>query len=181
MEVIVIFEDYINKLLDELMYVDSCFELYVHLYNLKTDERTLKSMNLAPGFFQVTMRSLLESSIITLAKLFSESDDRSIVRFINYVEQNSKSIGDANSLKELIAKHRTELDNNEEAIRYLYIWRNKSFAHYDKKYFYDSNQLSKDAPLLIIYIRELIKFGGKVVNDYQSESNGKYTSIAALN
>ena len=175
------FDDYVNKLIDELMYVDSCFGLYFHLQNLKANEETLNIMNIAPGFFQITIRSLLESSIITLAKLYSNKDDRSIIRFIKYVEQNSEHIIGGKSINDLILKHKSELDDNKEAIKYLFMWRNKSYAHYDKQYFFDSEQLAIDAPLLIGYINKLIALGGKIVNDYQVMSCGKYACISALN
>lgn len=127
------------------------------------------------------MRSLLESTIITLAKLYSESDDRSIIKFVNFIEQNAKDIGNVTVVSRLVNKHREEFVKFEEAIQYLYTWRNKSYAHYDKKYFYDSDKLAHDAPLLIGYIRKLIQLAGRIINDYQKEFNGYYSVFEAEN
>lgn len=49
-----IFETYVIRLLDELTFIDSCFELWFHISNKQVDK--VEELNIAPAFFTVVKK-----------------------------------------------------------------------------------------------------------------------------
>ena len=81
-------EDFI---VNQIQQIDNMFELYIHLHNSKRDK--LKELNIAPGFFGLTMVAFVESSILKLSKLFDEDKNTiNITKYLNIIEQQKKLI-----------------------------------------------------------------------------------------
>lgn len=59
---------YKEFLLNELMYIDSMFELYIYLKNQHVNR--LGILNISPAFFGLTENALLESASIRLSRLY---------------------------------------------------------------------------------------------------------------
>lgn len=165
------------------MYADSCFEIYIDLSNKRMDEETLKKMNLAPGFFQVTIKALFSQVIIVLGKIYENSKSRNLINLMNIGKEhrdNFEFCPEEVSL-ENIRKLENELEEKEKIVSNLFKWRNKVHAHYDKKYFLNSDDLYKDAPLKVEDIRKLLKFGEKVINTFMVSHSNESTIISATN
>lgn len=190
-----IFETYVIRLLDELTFIDSCFELWFHISNKQVDR--VKELNIAPAFFTVVKKSLLNSAIISLAKLYENYDGkkrsgRNLMKFLNYVEMNqdifpkdkdTRRKNRCNYLinSDLVNKHRQLIKDSKSKIDNLFYWRDKYYAHFDKKYFEKPETLGKDAELTIGHIRDLIKLATEILNDYSVAYNGTFHSIRATN
>ena len=105
---------------------------------------------IANDFFTVTRNALEYSMMVVLAKLCSK-DDRSVVSLYDYCKRNKGSFG-------LSSCNLGELSNvlgDFEKFQYMYTEvlcnirtrRNKYYAHNDKKYFENRQDLVTDAPL----------------------------------
>lgn len=172
---------HIEKLLNEVVNVNSKFKLYKYIIERANDN--LNELNIAPGFFNLVLDSLISNVIITIAKIYEPSNRSggSISKLINKIEQSIKSIEDERINIELIKKHRNEIEKSKDVIKNLFVWRDKQYAHYDKKYFLGENNLSEDAKLTFGDIINLIEKAGAILNDYYSVLTDKYYSIEACN
>ncbi|MGE5329884.1 MAG: hypothetical protein ACM3KR_10305 [Deltaproteobacteria bacterium] len=189
------FEEYLERLINEVMFIDSTLELYIHLMNKRIDR--INELNMAPAFFGLTINCFLASTVISLAKLYENYNgknrsDRNICKFLNFIEQNSDIFTqDEETLQKfrcnyrvdslLIKKHRKLIEDSKSKLDNLFYWRDKCYAHNDKKYFLDSTALGNDAGLTIKSFRELIKLAQDILNDYSIAYSGTYKSIRATN
>lgn len=81
------YHKYKEFLLNELMYIDSMFELYIYLKNQHVDR--LDILNISPAFFGLTENALLESWSIRLSRLYNSNKKTvTIKKFLNFVDQN---------------------------------------------------------------------------------------------
>jgi len=186
------FENSLEIFMDELLFIDAAFELYVHLTSKK--EEYLDEMNEAPGFFQIVFKSLFNSTIISLARIYEKEkrSDRNIYFFISFIEKHTNIFPhDEKTLKEfncpfkvdsnLISSHRNMLIEHDETIKKLFIWRDKHYAHFDKKYFLNSKRLIEDAGITVEEFRRLISLAHEIFNDYSIAYSGINISLQATN
>ena len=188
------FEEYLKTLFGEIIKLHSKFELYLHLQNERVDR--LNEMNLAPAFFKLTMDALISDVIISLAKIYenyrSERSNRNLNKFLRFVENNldlfPQSIEEMKLLNcnylvdyDLIKTHLEQIDNQKEVLDNLIQWRDKLYAHFDKKYFADREKLNVDHSINIGQIRTLIQLAGEILNKYSVAYNGVYKTIEAVN
>ena len=189
------FEVYLRKLFHELTVLDTKFEIYRGINSHRTDR--LEELNIAPAFFGIVLNSLVSDIIISLAKFYENYDgrkrsDRNINRFLNFIESNTdifptdpeaKKMYNFNYTinEELINEHRAEIENIKGILDNLFQWRDKYFAHFDKKYFLNDKALVEDYPLNYEDIRYLIDLGAKILNKYSVAYNGMHYSIENVN
>lgn len=83
----------------------------------------------------------------------------------------------------LIEKHKTQLkDFNDKCIKPLMKWRDKSFAHNDKKYIGQNiEKMGEDFPILYGDIGKLISLIGDILNTYQVAYNNTSTDLIPTN
>lgn len=189
------FEIYLSKMFNEITAIDSKFNLYENIY--KSKQNNLKELNIAPGFFSLVLDSLFSDMIVSLAKLYENYDgknrsDKNIIKFLNFIESNmnifpsnqrdsSKASNDTIITMDLIKDHRRKIKNSKETLDNLFHWRDKYYAHFDNKYFEDSNLLSVNAPLTPNDVYGLLELLAKILNKYSVAYNGKYYSTKATN
>lgn len=90
-------------LLNELMYIDSMFDLHIYLKNQHVGR--VEVLNISPAFFGLAENALLECAAIRLCKLYdSDTKAVTVVKFLNYVEQNLRSIFSEEYHKEIREK-----------------------------------------------------------------------------
>lgn len=88
---------------------------------------------------------------LSLSRLFDETNsDYNIVHFINFAESHRDAIAwnrPADVNDDFFSKQRGALATVEPLVAKLRRRRNKFFAHYDGKYFFDPATLDRDYPL----------------------------------
>lgn len=192
-KIIAHFEKFKEGLFQEIISLNSFLELYVHIRKKRNDR--LQILNKAPAFFRLTQESLLTSVIVGLAKIYEKRNrrGRTIYNFLNYIEANyrvifsnnpeliTKQLRDYEITTELIKEHKSQLEEQEPLLDNLFAWRDKSFAHIDKKYFEERSSLGEDYPLTIKQLRYLIELLAKILNMYGGAYNGTFQSIKATN
>ncbi len=184
------FNIYIEKLCDDILYIRSTFELYINIYNKK--KLYNKEMNIAPAFFQTIIPALLESSIMSLARLYKGSNNEvTITSFLNFLEQNKcifyntdgskRNLKSTNNIEEVIKKDKEIVESNKSKIDKLSYVRDKKFAHNDKKYYFKDIDVFKQTNLTIKEIRELIDMSEEFINHFSVEFNGCYNILEPEN
>lgn len=102
----------------------------------------------------------------SLYRLYDNNSDRNIYHFIDFAEQQASSIPWKTSLTSTdFTFQRSLLATVEQQKERLRKRRNKFFAHYDKKYFYEPDNITNDFPFsnsdAIEMIRVLQQIVGK--------------------
>jgi hypothetical protein len=182
------FEEYREYLIEETMRLVAYIDLYKHLCDKKQDR--LEELNIAPGFFDTVLSALFSGIINWTNNLFSEKSERGFFNFLAFVENELNLF----SKKEL-QKRRALPDNhrmlNREKVTYqtvklhrkkiksislldsVGIRRDKFHAHFDKKYFFDRDQISKDAPIAWDDIEKLKEIMKDIISTYSDAYDGK--------
>lgn len=190
-QVIERFEKELSFLISELYEINSYSLLYKHLYNKKNKPEFLKAMNRAPAFFGLTIHSYQRMFILGLSKICEKRNPKgkNIFSFLTFLEgHHSMIFSNISSKKQnsidytVIALHKIELENHSNCIENLLAWRDKSYAHYDKKYIGDNIQtLGNDFPITYGEIERLINSLGEILNTYQSAFNDTVTHLVPSN
>ncbi|MFC0525514.1 hypothetical protein ACFFGV_18170 [Pontibacillus salicampi] len=182
------FESYKDGLIQEVISLNSFLELYVHIRRKRNDR--LEILNKSPAFFQLTQESLLTSVIVGLTKIFERrnKNGRTIYNFLNYIEWNYKGIflnkpklNTTEITVDIIKEQRFKLEQQDHLLNNLFAWRDKSFAHMDKKYFEDRAQLGEDFPLTIKQLRLLIELVAEILNVVEGAYSDSSWSFNATN
>ncbi|WNF36577.1 hypothetical protein RJD24_19480 [Bacillaceae bacterium IKA-2] len=185
----------VQNLLEELYQINSFYLLNKYLKEKSTNSEFLQAMNKAPAFFQLTIHSFQYSAIMGLAKLFEPASRKSknIFNFLNFIEANhhkifsnvsqiNSKLGSGNDIDHsTVKKHREQLEKVESIINNLISWRDKAFAHNDKKYFKSNGLISKEFPLTYKEIEYLIELSADILNSYQVAYNGNRTHTIPAN
>lgn len=189
------FSNDIARFLEELYQLNSYYQLNKYLKEKSGDEENLRAMNVAPAFFQLTIKSFQYSAMMGLARLYEPPtrNSKSIFKFLNFIENNHKQIfsNDPQVKKKLgrssdvdystVIKHREQLSEVGTVINNLLTWRDKAFAHNDKKYFSARESLGIEFPLTYKEIETLIELAADIFNTYQIAYNGIKTVIEPTN
>ncbi|WP_139129193.1 hypothetical protein, partial [Paenibacillus nuruki] len=116
------------------------------------------------------MDSLQNDAIIRTAKLFDKGHKSygTLYKLLNLMEAHLDQFG---TVKDKLASHKIYYQNQEVLINNLLIWRDKHFAHPDKKYFLDKNRinLAEHAPMLVGDLPKLLKTSAEILNFYSSK------------
>jgi hypothetical protein len=174
---------YKEFLLNELMHIDSMFELYIYLKNQHVSR--LDILNISPAFFGLTENALLESASIRLSRLY-DSDKKTVTlkKFVNYVDQNRKMIFDENdqpAIIDNIVEDKKNFEGFNEKIKSLKEIRDTSLAHNDYCKLEDGFDVWVGKNIVIKDIRDLIAFGAELINNYSRYSCNTAHSINATN
>lgn len=190
-QVIARFEMELDFLIKELYEINSYKLLYIHLYNKKNKPEFLKAMNKAPAFFLLTINSYQSMFIMGLYKICEKRNPKgkNIFSFLTFLERNHSLIYDIPPKESkptvditLIRQHREELDKYSHCIDHILAWRDKSYAHYDKKYIGENiKMIGQDFPITYGEIGKLISLLGDILNTYQSVYNDTVTSLVPSN
>lgn len=183
-----VFENYLEILFQELETIDSCLELWIFINNKREDR--IEEMNISPAFFQLTLHSLFFTAIISLAKLYDsykikDRSDKNLVKFINFNASNlsifptDKTILEKHRCQrkvdsDLINEHRKTIEDKKDILDKLFTWRDKGFAHFDSRYFGNLEKVTKEHPMKVGEIRDLINTASEILNAYSTVYSGNY-------
>ena len=165
--------EFSDQLFSEVFHANNKLSLYMSTHNKFVDFKELA--NVSPSFFVLIMNSLEKDIIISTAKLFDNGRGSygTMYKFLNLIEANVDLFGEEKRqiLKTAIPNQRKELfEENEQILKNLKSWRDKGYAHPDKKYFLDSNlpNLADDSPLVYGDIIGLLKKCVEIINFYST-------------
>jgi len=189
------FEEILDELLKELYQLNNFHLLNKHLKKKTGNSEDLAAMNRAPGFFQLSLSAFQNAAVMGLAKLYEPScrGSMNLNKFLNIIEGNHKAIflNDLSTKEKLnqsldidnttVQIHREEIKNHERIIENLLAWRDKSFAHNDKKYIFNREMLSKDFPITYKEFENLIELADEILNTYKIGYSGSQTHIIPSN
>lgn len=189
------FKNDVEGLLEEVYTLNSFYLLHKHLKNKTTYEENLNAMKRASAFFQLTMNSFQYSALMGLAKLYEPNsrNSKNINKFLNYIEAHHREIFDNSSATKcrlgrdtdintsIVRAHMERIEQYQRPINNLIAWRDKKFAHNDKKYFSTERELAKDFPITFGEIEELINLASEILNTYQVGFNGTHTVVEPTN
>ncbi|TKJ83751.1 hypothetical protein PaeCFBP13512_22305 [Paenibacillus sp. CFBP13512] len=158
-----------DQLFSEIRYAHDKFFVYTYLYNRFVDFP--QTQEISSSFFAISMDSLQNDAIIRTAKLFDKGHKSygTLYKLLNLMEAHLDQFGIVkDEVKDKLASHKIYYQNQEVLINNLLIWRDKHFAHPDKKYFLDKNRinLAEHAPMLVGDLPKLLKTSVEILNFY---------------
>lgn len=177
------YELYRDFLVNELIRIDSMFELFVYLKN--QHQKRLDILNISPVFFGLTENSLYECSLIWLCRIYDCNNNTiTISKYLGYLEQNAKQLFKPNEyteIKKMISEDQQKLKNYAGIILELKKIRDKTLVHNDMCKLESGYDIFSDAGLLIKDIRDLIQFGINCINNYSKYYDKNIFSVKAHN
>lgn len=187
------FEMYRKHLIRECQRLTSYIDLYKYFHE-KTRDR-LDELNISPCFFKITIDALFTGIIILTYNLFYEKSERGFLNFLTFIENNfdlfkttelkrrgnySDSLWAAIKSEDItdvtIKSHRDKIKStiSFNAIR---LRRDKLYAHFDKKYFFDKGQLTKDAPMAFHDLENIKAIMKEIIDKYSASYDGNVCDL----
>ena len=190
------FEEYREYLEYETKRLVMYIRLHNHINERKRDR--LAELNIAPCFFQVVLDSLFSSIILWVDKLLSNKSERGFWDFLSFIE-NNKELFEASAVQkrgsypdehhmlnhepvtsQVIENHRKKIVELRSFPSFK-LRRDKFYAHFDKKYFFNRDRLDSDAPLRYSDLEEIIRVMVDILHYYSAAYDRKVRRIEPLN
>lgn len=167
----------INKMLKtyahEIQYVDAIFE--IHYMMQFGDKKWEEAYKIAPAFFTLSRRSMLNGVFTTLSKLLkhSKNKDMNLHAFLCKLESNYKKIKgiDNDEFLRAIKKHKTNISEKKDIIEKISCFRDKVISHYDKEYFASRDVKGAEVNISAEEIRDIIEYISELVNEFYYQIN----------
>ena len=158
-------EEFKNRLLfvkSQVLSAYELFEAYIYIYNKQASD--VSTMNLVPGFFQLTLYAFLNQFVVILSRLYDDdSDSINLSKLRNCFEQSAKGIGlQAAVKKQLLAQIDELINSQENNVTKLKILRDKALAHNDKLVI-KNNVWTENAQISIKEYSDLIETAYNIV------------------
>ena len=190
------FEQYRDRLENEVTRLNSYVQLYKHVNKRKQDR--LDELNIAPCFFGTVIDSLFTVIILWVNNLVDPEAERGFYNFLSFIENNRgifaisrlqerNDYPDAHWMlnREPIIYESIESDrkklNNIKALPSFKIRRDKFHAHFDKDYAFQRKQISSDAPIKFSDLDEVVEVLKGILNTYSAAYNGKVHTMSLMN
>ena len=117
--------------------------------------------------------ALLTDLTFTIYRLYDRGADRNIYHFVEFADQNKSKIEWLKPLERSdYEKQRELLSSIENITDTLKKRRNKYFAHYDKKYFYDPDQIEAELPFSNNNAKHLVRVAQGILNQHSHALDG---------
>jgi len=185
------FQKYYDKLIWQTLYARAHLKLWERLESYKSSH--LKELNQAPHFFTFTIRAHLDDALMTLSRIIRKQEGAlTIWKFLDFVEKNwgifsseafsqrERRKPDYNEhwvkshtpiTKKEIEEDKQKLLSLEHTINNLIIWRDKVIAHIDHKVVIRNKVISKEYPLKLQQLQEVIDTIFEILNRYSHAYN----------
>ncbi|WP_456363521.1 AbiU2 domain-containing protein [Priestia aryabhattai] len=166
--------NFTRQLTFEIYDTYNTLKLHMHLHNSLVDNPEIGQ--LAQSYFVLTQHSLANDYIIRIARMFDKKPKGTqfgtLFKLLNLIEQNANLFTNKKSILKEVSRHRNIFDEDNAALlNNIKTWRDKSYAHWDKKYFYDEDRLKLevDAPIKYNQLYNLLRTSGQIANFYLKE------------
>lgn len=182
----------LNTYLKHIRIINNRYIALMSIYN--SIQKYNEEINYARGFFWVSIYAISDSCCSELVKLYCGSRHERTIRYLLgvikanqnlFYKEIKTNVHDANDhskilwsetekvdLKREIDKAYEELDKLNAIIIRLKSRRNQYLAHNDPEYFYDTEKISKNLPLSLDELKQLIHFAGDLCNKMQGYLDG---------
>jgi hypothetical protein len=173
-------ERLVMQMYHDTIRVKSKYHVWKQIVNSSKERYDLMN-RIAPAYFNMTTSALSTDFVISLTKLF-DSDSKvagnlkkliSIAEGVNssvYEGQNNTGISIINTLT--LEGYKKQLEEQKPIIDNLFKWRDKVFAHYDKKYYLDRNRIHSDAQVRYEEIDILFELLQSILNNFSLALSG---------
>jgi mRNA-degrading endonuclease YafQ of YafQ-DinJ toxin-antitoxin module len=188
------FQKYYNKLTWETLYARAHLKLWERIEKFKDtsylDESYLDELNTAPHFFTFTIKAQLDDALLTLSRILDKHEESlSIWKFLDFAEQNREIFSTqafhqrmeqnpnydeswSKSHKPItndeINEDRQKLAKLEHVISHIKKWRDKVIAHMDLAVTNKNKIISKEYPLKLQQLQEVIDTLFQILNRYSA-------------
>jgi hypothetical protein len=160
--------DRMQKLISmEIVPKTAIFDYFTkHLYERDEDPHSVEPLL---WYIQSGLYSDLTFSIY---RLFDKNGDRNIYHFTHYAQQHKNTIPWKTPLVASdFARHEKLLADIFPKIENLRKRRNKFFAHYSKKFFYEPDKINEEFPFSNTDAMELVRVLQKIISDHTMALN----------
>lgn len=138
------------------------FDLYIHIKkNADIYPNETKQISF---FIHTVLTSLLKNILLGIAKIIDSREDKNIYKLLEVCNQNikifcedEKSIKEKNEKLNIIKSIKEKIDQKQDLIKKLTTYRDKFFAHSDKKYFRNIHRLFKEFKTTYEDIESILK------------------------
>jgi len=157
------FQEYSARLIQETVHAQVYLNWWEYLdkYLFSSHSDVLKH---APLFFTFTKMAYRDLAILTLARILvkdKRGDSLNIWKFLNFVEQNIKRFH-----RDDIEKDRQKIDELQQTIDNVTVWRHKDIGHIDSKFLLSGKNIAREFPLRPQQLREVIETMFQVLRRY---------------
>jgi hypothetical protein len=188
-----LFQKYYDRLIVEALHAGAHLNLWERLEKYKATSY-IDELNQAPYFYTFTTKAHLENVLVTLSRILDRHEDSlSIWKFLDFAEQNRKIFSTGVFQQRMIQKpdydeywvkshtpitlqeiedDRERLAKLEQTVKNLDKWRNKVIAHTDRQFLLAGKIVSKEYPLQLQQLQEVIDTLFEILNRY----SGAYDS-----
>ncbi len=173
------FVTYRSYLIEEACRLASYIALYRRLEERKVDR--IYEMNLAQAFFQVVFDALNSVIIHQVNNLFDENAERGIFNFLTFIEKNRDIFAIKLPITFKMIKEDRKKIRDLACLQSFKTRRDKYYAHFDKKYFFDREGLERDAPITWGDFKKLLELLEEIVNRYSSSYDGQVSALKPIN
>jgi hypothetical protein len=138
----------VGRFIDEIVRIDSAHRLYLRLAEQQQED--VDVMNTAHLFFRRVFEAVESEIIVSLSKLYEIGrSDRNLMKLVNYVRSNRTSVdwGHQEISHKQTDEHEQLLEGQQEVVESVIGRRDKFYAHHDKEYFLNADDLTEDFPL----------------------------------
>jgi hypothetical protein len=166
-------ENDVDRFIDEIVRIDSAHRLYLRLTEQWRED--VDVMNTAHLFFRRVFEAIESEIIVSLSKLYEIGrSDRNLMKLVNYVRSNRTSVdwGYEEISHEQTDEHKQLIKEQQEVVENVISRRDKFYAHHDKEYFLNANDLTEDFPLDVDGVEALLEVAERIVGDYYRALTG---------
>ncbi|WP_276358066.1 hypothetical protein [Cohnella caldifontis] len=173
-------ERLIMQMYHDTIRVKSKYHVWKQIINSSKERYDLMN-RISPAYFNMTTSALFTDFVISLTKLY-DSDSKaagnlrkliSVAEGISssvYEEQNNTGISIINT--STLERYKKQLEEQKPILDNLFKWRDKVFAHYDKKYYLDRKRIHSDAQVRYEEIDNLFELLHSILNDFSLALSG---------
>lgn len=164
---------------DVLKYIDVVYFISrTHRLSLRITQQGLEDndvLNVALYFFTTVEEALEMTVMISLSKLYEGRGSRNLMKLVNFALANRKDIDWKHEpvTTEDMEEHKQLIEEQEDIVGKVISRRNEFYAHHDKDYFLDADELPDDYPISLDEVEQLIETAKKVVGDYYEAMEGR--------
>jgi hypothetical protein len=174
-------EDYLDKIYTEFTDLNILLETMKYLRNINRLEQH-EVINQTSPFFNYVYILILQDIVLRLDRLYEKTtiqnnnlqcgknNTRSLYWYLEQMKIHSSSFQKPQKFStQEINEQIEEIDSMNDKLQVIGAWRDKWFAHRQKEYFDNPDKMSKDYPLLMQDIEDLIGFAKNLINEHHSK------------
>lgn len=181
---------YLDRIKFNIIYLNSILKQVNMIYDW-IDQNNHESVKAGDHFYGTFIYTSKRILTIELCKLLLDREDRSLTDWLSKAHTHAKSLKpikkvtfegdkvlyDVEEYREVIDKHKDELDSHSSTVKNLNKLRDQGFAHSDKKYFENPKQLNIDYEVTWSEFNNLFQTINKIIREHHNSIFGTDISL----